>query len=228
MPFRKAVYRCPCDLSSVFLRALAKWQDRSDRLLLLNQMAGKPRVKQPKLEAFGRLLARLREQLQATRNDGVTLSHEAIARRVRAAGPHLSLVGSTLWRWEEGEVSSPDPLILRQLADIYHTSFPNLLAVLEANRSNPALDDKEAARILEESSDARPPADTRRLESFTEQTIDTAAMLIDLGDQLHRLAEALLARHVATLGLAQTTESAHHRTTRTAPRRTRPTRTRRR
>lgn len=186
------------------------------RLFAVKQMAGKPRVKQPKVEAFGRLLQTLRKQVQNPRGDATPLSADAIARLVRAVGPHLSLVGSTLWRWEEGEVTSPDPLILRELARIYQTSFPNLLSVLDANRSNPALDDKEAFRILEDTPDAgqQPSTQDRHLKPITEHVVEAASILIDIGDQIHRVAESLLARHAANLGLTSAEQPPHHRAAR--------------
>jgi len=84
---------------------------------------------------------------------GKTMSHDALARIVnRRLGERisdrLSLAGSTLWRWEAGEVAAPDPLILRELADIYGVPFDRLLAVLECNLREPHLTEEMGLVIL--------------------------------------------------------------------------------
>ena len=162
--------------------------------------------------AFGGVLKALHQRRHRT------LSHEALARLVQAENPACTIGGPTLWRWENGEVDSPDPLVLRQLARIYDVEYSGLLAVLEANRVNERLTAEDGQRILEAhgtaagGAEATTAADRDGAAMLTPEDIaDTAATLIDIGERLHGLAESLLGRQAAALSAVP---SARHETDR--------------
>lgn len=157
------------------------------------------RTQSPLLLGFGGALKSLRTRYGKHR--GRDFSHEVLARVIRKRRPHLSIGGPTLWRWEEGQVGSPDPLVLRELAALFGAEYEALLAVLDANRADPQLSAEDGLRILEThaGSDPKNGSSTRGEPpglSF-EDVLETAASLLDVGDQLHQLAAALLGRQAA-------------------------------
>lgn len=162
----------------------------------------KTRTKYPLLQGFSGTLKVLHRRLEERRGKPVPL--ELIVRRLERIGPHLSLGVSTLWRWMEGEVQSPDPLILRELAGLYGTDYAALLAVLDANRRNPRLSTEEAVRVLESHRAGSVPEVSAPFDSggiAPESVLETAAQLIDLGDQITELGIELVRRQTAALGL---------------------------
>lgn len=135
---------------TVFCSLLRNGRTRQVGFKIIPKMT-RSRTKAPLLTAFGGVLKHLHEA--HARDAGKTLSHDALSRTLtirvgKRVSPSLRLGGSTLWRWEAGEVASPDPLILRELADMYGVRFDGLLAVLEANLKNPNLTAEEGIRIL--------------------------------------------------------------------------------
>lgn len=161
------------------------------------------RTKEPLLEAFGGVLRQLRDRMAQSK--GSAISHDALARIVTKQNAHLSIAGPTLWRWEEGEVRSPDPLVLRALAKLFGVEFSALLDVLDANRADPRLSVEDASALLEStgahhSSHASPDPATVPEEAADDPILGLAARLIDTGEQLYGIAESLLGRHLATAG----------------------------
>jgi transcriptional regulator with XRE-family HTH domain len=143
----------------------------------------KTRTQQPLLEGFGALLKELHADYETRK--GAVMSHDAIARIItdrnkQIGGPTLSFVGSTLWRWEEGQVGSPDPYVLRELAAIYDADFYALMDVLVANRSRRAMTLEEARYILQGNSrrGSTSPATEARVQQL-EQTVKDQRDLIN-------------------------------------------------
>lgn len=115
------------------------------------QQMPRSRTKAPLLHAFGGVLKQLHGEHEQQANK--KLSHDALSRTLTAriakrVSPSVTVGATTLWRWEAGEVASPDPLILRELGDLYGVGFHALLAVLEANLKNPRLTSEDGARLL--------------------------------------------------------------------------------
>lgn len=160
------------------------------------------RTKEPLLEAFGGVLRQLRDRMAQSK--GSAISHDALARIVTKQSAHLSIAGPTLWRWEEGEVRSPDPLVLRALAKLFGVEFPALIDVLDANRANPGLSVEDAFALLEShgahSSHASPDPSIAPDQDADDPILGLAARLIDTGDQLYGIAESILGRYLATAG----------------------------
>lgn len=174
-------------------------------VILPTEMA-KSRTKRPLVRAFGGALKALHSRFEQQR--GRDFSHEAVARLVNAHGPHLSMSGPTLWRWEEGQVESPDPLILGALAHIYGADSSALLRVLDANRRDPSLREGDGDTILQGGGDARTTA-SAELSSHSgpapgslsgDDTIGLAVVMLDIADQLQRTAEYLIGRQAAVAG----------------------------
>lgn len=91
-------------------------------------MAGK-RFRPVRVAIFGRRLAELRGKRSA--------------RQIlqRAGGLGVRLTPSTLYQYENGTVTAPDPAVLWALSRIYGISLDGLVSLLVANRNNLALDE---------------------------------------------------------------------------------------
>lgn len=180
-----------------FFAVLAK--KNQDGNTLHGRMAG-TRTKGPLLVGFGGVLRDLHDQLERKKNRSV--SFDAVARTIRKQHPHLVIGGPTLWRWTQGQVRSPDPLVLRALATVYGVEYSALLAVLDQNRVDAHLS-VEDAHVLMESHGARtsspPPLAPVPEEPDTpaDSVLVLAARLIDTGEQLFALAESILGRHLS-------------------------------
>lgn len=157
------------------------------------------RTKHPQLRAFGGALRWLHKRYETRL--GRPFSHDAIARLVRRGREHLRFGGPTLWRWEEGEVSSPDPLVIQALAQLYDVEHDALLSVLNTNRSNRHLTAEDGERFLGGYIGSTPPSAAAegqdpQLHADTANTlVDVAADLAAAGERLQRLAEAILGGH---------------------------------
>lgn len=156
-----------------------RWPFRSFTL----EMTTRSRTKQPLLMAFGALLEELRHRLAG----GDRLSHEAVARLVvQRSGGVVAFGGPTLWRWEQGQVWSPDPLALKALAAVYTVRLDALLLILERNRADATLSAAEAHRLFWEA--IHDAADTSAATSenvFDDRfVLDLAQQIIDLREQL--------------------------------------------
>jgi transcriptional regulator with XRE-family HTH domain len=110
------------------------------------------RTKNPLLFAFGAVLMDMRKryEVRTRRNQ----SHLAVARSLTAKlkkrfAERVSIGSSTLFRWETGEVQRLNPIVLKELALLYDTTFDGLLAVLEANLSDPGLTVENAHALLQ-------------------------------------------------------------------------------
>ncbi len=109
------------------------------------------RTTAPLLVAFGGVLKALRAAHE--RRSGRARSHGAVARILNQrlavrVSDRVSMGGTTLWRWEAGEVASPDPVILRELSDLYGVPDDGLLEVLEANLRDPQLTVEQGMTVL--------------------------------------------------------------------------------
>lgn len=190
---------------------LTKWQDGGGKLAPPNEMA-KSRTKQPLRGAFGFVLRTLHERHEQARG-GRKSSHESIARvideRLKKIGPTLSFAGTTLWRWEQGQVSTAKALPLQELSAFYGLPRTALSAVLEANVKTPDLPDEDGLRILEnathgteaETPDSLSGQQPRYhlvypLSGFS--AVEAAARLFDASEELASLAEAIM--HAASGG----------------------------
>jgi hypothetical protein len=196
----------------------------------------KSRTKQPLLKAFGGVLASLHEEYEVRL--GKKMSHNALARLISRrladnVSPAVSIGGTTLWRWEAGEVSAPSPLVLKEMGSIYGVAFEQLLLVLEANLREPSLSVDQALAIIRGDLACQPSGETSVPSAKggepdvpasvapgvlgkptvpVEDVVDVAARLIEYAEQLQEAALALLGRQAPTPGDAPPWPDADHRT----------------
>jgi hypothetical protein len=194
------------------------------KLNIHNDQMTHSRTQQPLLRAFGAALRVLHARYEAAR--GREFSHDALANqltaRLRKFGPELSIRGSTLHRWEDGQVWSPAPLALRELAALYGTTYTVLITVLFRNAEQPDLPATEGLRLLEEATAHGTSDDSvgslalpLPLDGFS--ATEAAARLITTSDELVSLAEHILhaasGGQTATVGRASPERRARNRTT---------------
>lgn len=180
----------------------------------LPRLMAKSRTKRPLLRAFGGALRLLHAQFEEKRG-GRHFSHKAIALMVGGeARPHLSLDGSTLHRWEDGQTENPDFLVLQDLARVYGADVQVLLQILDANRRDPLLLEADGEAMLRrgggDASTTSPAETSPRIQDpgglSATDTLELAVTMLDVGLQLQRTAEQLIGRQVAVVG----DPSAHH------------------
>jgi transcriptional regulator with XRE-family HTH domain len=117
-----------------------------------DDLMARSRTKSPLLLAFGGVLQHLHAEHE--RRLGRPLSHDALARTVtdrlaNRVSAVVSIEGSTLWRWESGEVRRPNYIVLAELAALYAVPIEAVMAVLEANVRDPALSTAQGLNILD-------------------------------------------------------------------------------
>lgn len=132
----------------------------------------------PKVPAFGRLLARLREVRFKGRRTPEGVAELLTARDIPTAGP-------TIRTYEYGWIESPDPVILAGLAALYRIALEDLIAVLHENRRDPSLSDVRVNDILK----------SERVRAHAEAI--TANRFVEVG---HRLME--IGAELGALGVA--------------------------
>lgn len=171
------------------------------------------RTDHPSRLAFGGVLRMLRERRPRTIN-----ARDRIAALVRKHAPGLTFSGSTLARWEAGEVDKPNPVVLQALADLYRVQFAGLLAVLDANRGDPALTADDGLRILEarhaRGGQSDPVSSPEPAAEFSPENVtdgDIANTLIDLAATITKLAAAVLGRQAAAVGTHQSVRNGSDR-----------------
>ncbi len=134
------------EMSNSFLRGLAFSQPASDTLELAQRRMPKSRTKNELLTGFGGVLDALHRAYAQARDK--KFSHEARLVRTSLSDHGISVAGSTLWRWEKGEVKGVDAVVLQALAHIYGLTLQDIMVVLEANLQNPHLSQAEALAML--------------------------------------------------------------------------------
>jgi hypothetical protein len=103
--------------------------------------------------AFGRALEHLRHRLKYGVS-GKPVPRVTVCQQVtkslerKKIDSRVGIKETTLHRWEKGETISVDPLILKELADLYGASYMALLALLEDNLRNSSLAVPDVASLM--------------------------------------------------------------------------------
>jgi transcriptional regulator with XRE-family HTH domain len=119
--------------------------------------------------------------------DSRKLSTAQVEGKLADAGTRLGR--STVTQYEKGTVWSPDPIVLSELARIYRVDIRGLIAVLKANRQNPALSGEEADAIHKGASDAGA-AEVGVLRDERDAAVATLREMRELAEALVRIAYA--------------------------------------
>lgn len=174
------------------------------------------------MRAFGRVLGRLRHARRTPA--GLELSRQAVVNLLQvpsSRGPKRRFDQSTLSRWEDGDVSGLDALVLRELSRIYERPHDRLLDVLAANRRNPRLSEEDALSLLGATGDERTEGAPATSEGQSRQRAleDAGAAILDCSDRLHQLAdhlggisETIFGRQVSSGSSNATSRDESHRT----------------
>jgi transcriptional regulator with XRE-family HTH domain len=152
-------------------------------------------AKPKKLQAFGQLLRRLREERGLTQGQVLL---ELGKLDIKMSWPALT-------RYESGDRKQRDPVVLSGLAEIYKADVHGLILVLKANRANPSMDESEVERVLRDHAlqrDENTQAATR-LAEITSGLSDITADLVALAARSKALAgRQTSASRVTTAGRA--------------------------
>jgi transcriptional regulator with XRE-family HTH domain len=139
----------------------------------------KKRSRMPTLAAFGARLRALRGRH----------SREAISIRLGELG--VPLGGSTLAQYEKGLVWAPDAGVLWGLARIYGQDLAELIALLRANRNDPAMSTIAHNGVLQSSGNSGPVLEPHAHGDDPDADISHAKTAAQLFDTLVETATAL-------------------------------------